>query len=84
MNEFIEKLKTKDKVTIVGHSMGGLFGAKYAFDHKDVVQELFLADVPPLGMKGDSLIPSRMKQYAHFGEVLSTVGLIRVISLFKP
>ena len=45
----LQKLE-KDKIILVGHSMGGMTALQFALDHPDLVEKLILIDTPPKGI----------------------------------
>jgi len=46
-NEFLDKLKIKDKIIAIGQSMGGFIAQQFAIDHQDRMLALVLTDTSP-------------------------------------
>lgn len=55
-----------DKPVIIGHSLGGFVGMRFAIDHPDQLSRLVIVDaVPALGAaQGPDITPAQMKQIA--------------------
>ena len=42
--DFLQAIDVKDKICIVGHSLGGYIALQFAFENKDLVEKLVLVD----------------------------------------
>jgi pimeloyl-ACP methyl ester carboxylesterase len=83
LEEFIDNVKTKDKITLLGHSMGGIMATHYSFHHPEHIKYLVLVDSVSTGITNDSAIVHSTRKIAQISEVLANVGVIRLLSTLR-
>jgi 3-oxoadipate enol-lactonase len=73
-NKVLEKLKI-DKITVMGHSMGGMIGQVFALKNPKKIKALTLVDTSPSGdLKGSIPLPDGLKMIQE-GDYASLVDL---------
>lgn len=80
----IGRVSKTRKVTLIGHSMGGIFAARYALEKPTLVEKLILVDPMPANITNQTLIVKKLEKISIISEILSIIGVMRILTVFKP
>jgi pimeloyl-ACP methyl ester carboxylesterase len=78
--DFIETIGIKDKISIVGHSLGGYVAAQVAIDNKERIEKLVLIDSSGLLEKPTLLLEQYLDAAMELEPILRYKKLERVLS----
>jgi pimeloyl-ACP methyl ester carboxylesterase len=78
--DFIETIGIKDKISIVGHSLGGYVAAQVAIDNKERIEKLVLIDSSGLLEKPTLLLEQYLDAAMEIEPILRYKKLERVLS----